>query len=120
MHLIFNFSLLSISSYRIGFGICVVFLYRYKVDTIIPAKTSVDPRVTSLYTKTADLVGIDEPREELITRLTKGDDMSMQQRIVSVVGFGGLARQRLPKQCMTSLRGNLIAQLLFRLAGILI
>ena len=106
MYLIFNFSLLSISSYRIGFGICVVFLYRYKVDTIIPAKTSVDPRVTSLYTKTADLVGIDEPREELITRLTKGDDMSMQQRIVSVVGFGGLGKTTLAKVMYDKLKGQ--------------
>ena len=73
-----------------------------------------------MYTKTADLIGIDEAREELITRLTKGDDMSTQQRIVSVVGYGGLARQRLPKRYMRNLRGNFIAMLLFRLAGILI
>jgi len=79
---------------------------RYKVDTITPAKTSVDPRITSLYTKTADLVGIDEGREELITRLTKGDDMSTQQRIVSVVGFGGLGKTTLAKEVYDKLKGK--------------
>ena len=49
-----------------------IFLNRYKVDAISPGKTtSVDPRITAMYTKVTDLVGIDEPREELITRLTK-------------------------------------------------
>lgn len=45
---------------------------RYKVDAITPAKTLVDPRTTALYTKASSLVGIDEPREELITRFDKG------------------------------------------------
>ncbi|KAG2564240.1 disease resistance protein RGA5-like [Panicum virgatum] len=79
---------------------------RYKVDTITPAKTSVDPRITSLYTKTADLVGIDEAREELITMMTKGDDMSTQQRIVSVVGFGGLGKTTLAKAAYEKLKGQ--------------
>ena len=66
-----------------------LFFDRYKVDAIKPGKILVDPRITALYTKATDLVGIDEAREELITRLSKGDDMSpQQQRIVFTIGFG--------------------------------
>ncbi|XP_066335782.1 disease resistance protein RGA5-like [Miscanthus floridulus] len=71
---------------------------RYKVDAITPAKTSADPRITALYTKAASLVGIDEPREELISRLTKEDGGMMgEQMIISIVGFGGLGKTTLAK-----------------------
>ena len=81
-----------------------LFFDRYKVDAIKPAKTLVDPRITALYTKDTDLVGIDEAREELIMRLTKGDDMSEQQRVVSIVGFGGLGNTTLAKAVYDQLR----------------
>ncbi|CAM0149560.1 unnamed protein product [Urochloa decumbens] len=81
---------------------------RYKVDDITPAKTvGVDPRMAYLYTEAADLVGIDEAREELITMLTKGDDTSMKlQRIVSVVGFGGLGKTTLAKAVHEKVKGK--------------
>ncbi|CAL4982474.1 unnamed protein product [Urochloa decumbens] len=80
---------------------------RYKVDAITPAKTVVDPRIASMYTKAADLVGIDGSMQELITRFTKGDDKCVQhQRIVSVVGFGGLGKTTLAKAVYDKLKGQ--------------
>jgi len=81
-------------------------LHRYKVDAITPTKTSVDPRITALYTKAASLVGIDGPREELISQLTREDGRrsSAEQRIVSIVGFGGLGKTTLAKAVYDKLK----------------
>ncbi|CAM0149559.1 unnamed protein product [Urochloa decumbens] len=79
---------------------------RYMANAITPTQTFIDPRITALYTKAADLVGIDEAREELIIRLTKGDDISAQQRIVSVIGFGGLGKTTLAKAVYEKIKGQ--------------
>uniref|UniRef100_A0ACD5XDE3 Uncharacterized protein n=1 Tax=Avena sativa TaxID=4498 RepID=A0ACD5XDE3_AVESA len=50
---------------------------RYKVDSIVSdpaATTSVDPRLLALYKEKQEIVGADEARDELIKRLTDGDD----------------------------------------------
>ncbi|GJM85413.1 hypothetical protein PR202_ga01859 [Eleusine coracana subsp. coracana] len=66
---------------------------RCKVDTVSNHITSVD-------VKTTELVGIEKARKEIILELTKGDGISSQsqiQKIVSIVGFGGLGKTTLAK-----------------------
>ncbi|AQK84535.1 hypothetical protein ZEAMMB73_Zm00001d037650 [Zea mays] len=81
---------------------------RYGVGTIVPTvKTLFYPRIIALnYTKATDLVGIDEAREELITRLTKEYDTSTEQRQVSIVGFGGLGKTALAKAVYNKLKAK--------------
>ncbi|TVU23682.1 hypothetical protein EJB05_26061, partial [Eragrostis curvula] len=68
---------------------------RCRVDDINPTTTTlIDPRLTALYTQASDLIGIDETREQVISRLFVG---GKQQRIVSIVGFGGLGKTTLAK-----------------------
>ncbi|CAL4980721.1 unnamed protein product [Urochloa decumbens] len=69
---------------------------RYKFDIAPTTKIPVDPRITALYTKVTELVGVDEAKEEVVTRLTKGDD-DQQKNIVSIAGFGGLGKTTLAK-----------------------
>ncbi|CAN6196835.1 unnamed protein product [Urochloa humidicola] len=71
---------------------------RYWVDDLVAkttAATCIDPRLSALYTKVSQLIGIDEARDKLIKMLTTEDDR--QTKIVSVVGFGGLGKTTLAK-----------------------
>ncbi|CAN6171376.1 unnamed protein product [Urochloa humidicola] len=70
---------------------------RYKVDDAAPSKKIlVDPRLNALYTEATKIVGIEEAKEEVIARLTKGDG-GQQKKIVSIAGFGGLGKTTLAK-----------------------
>ncbi|KAF7034326.1 hypothetical protein CFC21_045356 [Triticum aestivum] len=78
----------------------------YKIDDIVaspPSSTTIDPRLSALYNKITDLVGIDEPREELIKRLAEGGDAI---KVVSLAGFGGLGKTTLAKAVYESLRAQ--------------
>jgi len=72
---------------------------RYKVDDLVAkhgATTSIDPRLSALYTKVSQLVGIGEPRDKVAKMLiSEGEDL--ETKIVSIVGFGGLGKTTLAK-----------------------
>ncbi|KAJ1276161.1 hypothetical protein BS78_05G193000 [Paspalum vaginatum] len=76
--------------------------YRYRVDDLVAqpsAAKSIDPRLSALYTKASQLIGMDEPMDRLMKLLSLDDsDMSNKEmKIVSVVGTGGLGKTTLAK-----------------------
>ncbi|KAF6986789.1 hypothetical protein CFC21_004509 [Triticum aestivum] len=70
---------------------------RYKIDDWKPASghVPVDPRLRAVYQEADTLVGIDGPREEVVTRLM---DTRKKLKVVSIVGLGGLGKTTLAKQ----------------------
>ncbi|CAN6361971.1 unnamed protein product [Urochloa humidicola] len=71
---------------------------RYQLDDFIPTSTStsVDPRISALYNEASSLVGIENPKEELISMLM--DERREKLRVVSIVGLGGLGKTTLARK----------------------
>ncbi|CAL5065473.1 unnamed protein product [Urochloa decumbens] len=69
--------------------------YKHNVSSSICSSVAIDPRICALYNQSANLVGIEGPREELVKLLT---DMEQQLKILSIVGFGGLGKTTLAKE----------------------
>jgi disease resistance protein RPM1 len=72
---------------------------RYRVDDLVAkpdAITSIDRRLSALYTKVSQLVGIEEPRDKVIEMLTSVAE-DMETEIVCIVGFGGLGKTTVAK-----------------------
>jgi disease resistance protein RPM1 len=72
---------------------------------------AVDPRALAIFEHASKLVGIDEPKAELIKMLTEEDGCaSMQQqhqtKIVSIVGSGGMGKTTLANQVYQELKGQ--------------
>ncbi|KAL6908225.1 hypothetical protein ACP4OV_002395 [Aristida adscensionis] len=80
--------------------------YEVKQSTIdTPVK--VDPRTLVRYEKITELVGINKARDEVIKILTEGNQVSKQQeKIVSIVGFGGLGKTTLANVVYQKLRAQ--------------
>nr|CAB3480080.1 unnamed protein product [Digitaria exilis] len=79
---------------------------RYKLDGVganSPASTptTIDPRLLSLYKENKEIVGIQEPMDNIIKRLTDGhgDDhvSKCQLKIISIFGPGGMGKTTLAK-----------------------
>jgi hypothetical protein len=64
---------------------------------------SVDPRVSAIYKEAAGLVGIDGPREDIVSLLM---DSQQKLKVVSIVGFGGLGKTTLAKQVYDQIGGQ--------------
>ncbi|CAL5079669.1 unnamed protein product [Urochloa decumbens] len=73
---------------------------RYTADDIVPKQhastNGIDPLLEALYKKESQLVGIDKPRDKLISMLSTVDD-NKEIKMVSVVGFGGLGKTTLAR-----------------------
>ncbi|CAN6352481.1 unnamed protein product [Urochloa humidicola] len=76
-----------------------------KIDYIAPTNnyTRLDPRVATLFPNVAELVGIEEAKEEVIKILTEGYG-GERIRIVSIAGSGGLGKTTLAKVVYDEIR----------------
>jgi CO dehydrogenase nickel-insertion accessory protein CooC1 len=71
---------------------------RYKIDDCVDLShgvVAIDPRISAIYNEAAGLVGVDGPREVLVSLLVVSEK---KLKVVSIVGFGGLGKTSLAKQ----------------------
>ncbi|KAI4983392.1 hypothetical protein ZWY2020_023884 [Hordeum vulgare] len=72
---------------------------------------TVDPRALAIFEHASKLVGIDEPKAEIIKLLTEEDVRASEQeqqqpKIVSIVGSGGMGKTTLANQVYQELKGQ--------------
>ncbi|KAE8780111.1 Disease resistance protein RPM1 [Hordeum vulgare] len=87
---------------------------RYKSRHEAFSKTvnaTVDPRALAIFEHAPKLVGIDEPKAEIIKLLTEEDVRASEQeqqqpKIVSIVGSGGMGKTTLANQVYQELKGQ--------------
>ena len=72
--------------------------------------TTVDPRAIAIFEDASKLVGIDEPKAEIIRLLTEGNVYApvqqQQPKILSIVGSGGMGKTTLANQVYQDLKGK--------------
>ncbi|XP_037455261.1 disease resistance protein Pik-2-like isoform X2 [Triticum dicoccoides] len=65
---------------------------------------TVDLRALSMLENASKLVGIDEPKAEIIKLLTEGESTNEQPKLVSIVGAGGMGKTTLANQVYQDLK----------------
>ncbi|KAF7023304.1 hypothetical protein CFC21_112450 [Triticum aestivum] len=74
------------------------------------ANATVDPRALAIFEHASKLVGIDEPKAEIIKLLREEDvrasEQQQQLKIVSIVGSGGMGKTTLANQVYQELKGQ--------------
>ncbi|XP_034568580.1 disease resistance protein RGA5 isoform X3 [Setaria viridis] len=81
---------------------------RYEVSLGVDKPVTVDPRLFAQYTEVKELVGIDEARDELISKIMieENEVPKTQGKIVSIVGFGGLGKTTLANAVYKKIRAQ--------------
>ncbi|XP_044952845.1 disease resistance protein PIK6-NP-like isoform X2 [Hordeum vulgare subsp. vulgare] len=85
---------------------------RYKSrEAFSKAKNAtVDPRALAIFHQASELVGIDEPKAEVIKLLTEGVSTQEHVKLISIVGAGGLGKTTLANQVYQDLKGKFECQ----------
>nr|QKW90242.1 wheat stem rust immune receptor [Thinopyrum obtusiflorum] len=81
---------------------------RYKAREAFSKKenATIDPRALAIFQHASELVGIDEPKAELIKLLTQGESTRDKMNLVSIVGSGGMGKTTLANQVYQDLKGK--------------
>ncbi|XP_037451357.1 disease resistance protein RGA5-like [Triticum dicoccoides] len=81
--------------------------YKQAREAFSKAKnTTIDSRALAIFKHASELVGIDEPKAEVIKLLTKGASTQEKMKLVSIVGSGGMGKTTLANQVYQDLKGE--------------
>lgn len=83
--------------------------YKNREDFSSTRNATVDPRALAIFEHASKLIGIDEPKCEIIKMLTQDDGVASTQhqiKMVSIVGAGGMGKTTLTNQVYQELKGQ--------------
>jgi disease resistance protein RPM1 len=84
---------------------------RYKTGGVISkmSNLTIDPRALAIFEHASKLVGVDEPKAEIIKMLTEEEGCGsapQHPKVVSIVGFGGIGKTTLANQVYQELKAQ--------------